>query len=50
MSSFIIGLVSAANLFAGGLLGIGLQRALPGNHLNKEMQDLVKLSAGTVAP
>ena len=49
MSSFIISLISAASIFAGALLGMGLQRRLPGHHLSKEMQDLVKLSAGTIA-
>ena len=49
MSSFVIGLVSAGSIFAGALLGMGLARRLPGHHLSKEMQDLVKLSAGTIA-
>lgn len=49
MSSFVISLISAASIFAGALLGMGLQRRLPSHHLSKEMQDLVKLSAGTIA-
>lgn len=49
MSSFLISLISAASIFAGGLLGMGMQSWLPGHHLSKEMQDLVKLSAGTIA-
>ena len=49
MNSFIIGLISAASIFAGALLGMGLARRLPGHHLSKEMQDLVKLSSGTIA-
>lgn len=49
MSSLSIGFISAACIFSGGLLGMGLQRLLPGHHLSKEMQDLVKLSAGTIA-
>src|SRR5215813_7372460 len=49
MSSLAIGLTSAAAIFSGALLGMGLQRLLPGHHLSKEMQDLVKLSAGTIA-
>jgi hypothetical protein len=49
MSSFVICLISAASIFAGALLGMGLQRRLPSHHLSKEMQDLVKLSAGTIA-
>ena len=49
MNSLTVGLISAASIFAGSLLGIGLQRLLPGHHLNKETQDVVKLSAGTIA-
>ena len=49
MSSFIITLISPACIFAGALLGMELQRRLPERHLSKEMQDLVKLSAGTIA-
>ena len=49
MSSFIVGLISAAGIFAGALLGMGLARRLPGHHLSKEMQDLVKLTSGMIA-
>jgi hypothetical protein len=49
MSSLSIGFISAACIFGGALLGMGLQRLLPGHHLGREMQDLVKLSAGTIA-
>jgi hypothetical protein len=49
MSSITISLLSAACIFAGALIGMALQRRLPGHHLGKEMQDLVKLSAGTIA-
>src|SRR5262245_57263684 len=49
MNSLTIGLISAGSIFAGSLLGIGLQRLLPGHHLSKETQDVVKLSAGTIA-
>ena len=31
------------------MIGLGLQRLLPGHHLSKETQDIVKLSAGTIA-
>ena len=34
---------------SGALVGLGLQRLLPGHHLSKETQDVVKLSAGTIA-
>ena len=45
MSSFAIASISAACSFAGARLGILLRQRLPGHHLSKEMQDLVKLSA-----
>lgn len=49
MNSSTIGLISVGSIFAGALLGMGLQRRLPSHHVSKEMQDLVKLSAGTIA-
>jgi hypothetical protein len=49
MGPFIITLISAVGIFAGSLLGMELQRRLPEHHLNKEMQDLVKVSAGIIA-
>jgi len=49
MNSTSIALVSAGCIFSGALLGLGLQRLLPGHHLNKETQDVVKLSAGMIA-
>lgn len=49
MNPFIITLISAASLCGGAALGMVLQRWLPRKHLSSEMQDLVKLSAGTIA-
>src|SRR5215813_7483702 len=49
MNSTAIALASAGCIFSGALLGMGLQRLLPGHHLSKETQDVVKLSAGTIA-
>lgn len=49
MNPIAIGLVSAGCIFGGALFGMGIQRLLPSHHLSKEMQDLVKLSAGTIA-
>lgn len=49
MNSTSIALASAGCIFSGALLGLGLQRLLPGHHLNKETQDVVKLSAGMIA-
>jgi hypothetical protein len=45
MNSLTVGLISATSIFAGSLLGIGLQRLLPGHHLGKETQDVVSASA-----
>src|SRR5262245_31507175 len=49
MSSTSIALLSAGCIFSGALIGLGLQRLLPGHHLSKENQDVVKLSAGMIA-
>lgn len=49
MSSLSTASISAICIFSGSLLGMGLARRLPGHHLSKEMQDLVKLSSGTIA-
>jgi hypothetical protein len=49
MNSTSIALTSAGCIFLSSLLGMWLQRLLPGHHLSKETQDVVKLSAGTVA-
>ena len=49
MNPLFIGFLSAVCIFFGGLVGLWLQRLLPQQHLSKEMQDLVKLSAGTIA-
>jgi len=49
MNSTLITLVSAGCIFSGALLGLALQKLLPGHHLSKETQDVVKLSAGTIA-
>jgi len=49
MGSTIIASASVGLIFAGALLGIKLQRLLPGHHLGKDTQDVVKLSAGMIA-
>ena len=41
--------VSMGCIFTGALLGLGLQRLLPGHHLSKETQDVIRLSAGMIA-
>ena len=49
MTSTMIGVVSTACVFGGGLIGLALQRLVPKHHLSKESQDLVKLGAGVIA-
>src|SRR5262245_34800327 len=49
MTSLSIGIISATCIFSGALLGMGLQRLLRGHHLSKEMEELVKVSAGIIA-
>src|SRR5262249_3612019 len=49
MSSTSIALASAGCIFSGALVGLLLQRLFPSHHLSKETQDVVKLSAGTIA-
>jgi len=49
MSSVSVALASAGCIFLGALLGLRLQRLLPGDHLSKETQDVVKLSAGAIS-
>ena len=44
----VTALARAGCIFTDALLGLGLQRLLPGQHLSKERQAVVKLSAGTV--
>jgi len=49
MNSLTIGMTTAGSVFSGALLGIGIRRLLPGHHLSKETQEVVKLSTGTIA-
>lgn len=49
MTSTFVALLSAGCIFSGALVGLGLQRLLPDDHLGKETQDVVKLSAGMIA-
>jgi Na+/H+ antiporter NhaC len=49
MDAIFIALASAGCIFLGALIGIWLQRLLPGHHLTKELQDIVKLSGGMIA-
>lgn len=49
MNPYFVGMLSVSSIFGGALLGMRLQLMLPGHHLSKEMQDLVKLCAGIVA-
>ncbi len=49
MNPYLVGILSITLIFGGALLGMRLQYMLPGHHLSKETQDLVKLCAGIVA-
>ncbi len=49
MSSMTIGLISAACIFGGALLGLLLQGLLPENHLRDTSKDTVKVAAGMIA-
>jgi hypothetical protein len=49
MSSMTIGLISAACIFGGALLGLLLQGLLPEHHLRDTSKDTVKVAAGMIA-
>src|SRR5215831_8305803 len=49
MHSIAIGFLSTIIVLVGALLGMAMQKVLPSNHLNEKTQDIVKLSAGTIA-
>ena len=42
-------LIALVCVYAGALLGLGLQRLLPAHHLSPESKDAVKLVAGLLA-
>jgi hypothetical protein len=49
VSSLVIGLISAACIFGGALLGMWLHKVLPERHLDAASKDTVKLGAGLLA-
>lgn len=49
MTSLTIGIISAACICGGALVGFALQRVLPAHHLSKDAQDVVKLAVGVIA-
>src|SRR5262250_3338277 len=49
MNQWMIGLITLVCVYAGALLGLGLQRLLPEHHLSNESKDSVKLVAGLLA-
>jgi len=49
MTSLTIGIISAACICGGAVIGYALQRVLPKHHLSKEAQDAVKLAVGVIA-
>jgi hypothetical protein len=49
VSSLVIGLISAACIFGGALLGMWLHKVLPERHLDDASKDTIKLGAGLLA-
>jgi len=49
MSSVAIAATAFACIFAAALLGVGLRRIIPEEHLSDDAKDVVKLSMGLVA-
>ena len=49
MSFLAIGLISAACIFGGALLGMWLHKVLPERHLDDASKDTIKLGAGLLA-
>jgi hypothetical protein len=49
MSSLAIGVISAACIFGGALLGMWLHKVLPERHLDAASKDTIKLGAGLLA-
>lgn len=49
MSATAIGLIVAASVFAGGVLGTQLRRLLPSEHMSKESRDVVLLGTGMLS-
>jgi hypothetical protein len=49
MNSIAIASISFVSMFGGALLGVGLRRSLPGDHLSPDSRDVVKLGAGLIA-
>ena len=49
MNSTVIALVSLACIFGGTLLGLGMRKILPAEHLNADSRDAVKVGAGMIS-
>src|SRR5262245_47602619 len=49
MTSLTIGIITAACICGGALVGYVLQRVVPSHHLSKAAQDAVKLAVGVIA-
>jgi hypothetical protein len=49
MTAVAEGLLVAACVFAGGMIGMSLHRLLPAHHLSKETVDIVRLGTGTMS-
>jgi len=49
LSAILVALIVSACIFAGGLVGLLLQRVLPERHLTKETFDVVRLATGMLS-
>jgi hypothetical protein len=49
MSSIIISILVVVCIFAGGLIGLSLNRVLSPSHLTKETQEVVRLGIGMIS-
>jgi hypothetical protein len=49
MNSIVVSSMVFAFVFAGALVGMGLRRALPEDHLSSDAKDVVKLAMGLIA-
>ena len=49
MSSIIISILVVVCIFAGGLIGLSLNRVLRPSHLTKETQEVVRLGIGMIS-
>ena len=49
MSGTMIGVISAACIFSGTVLGLALSKRVPGHHLSADSKDAIKVGAGMIS-